>query len=184
MTITKKKFNSYILINCFLVVIAISSFIFALCINHFKQDNNYKQEMDINSIAPFIRFLTIDPTTSILELAFHNFSLAFIAYILSMFSFGILGIFSLCSAFYIAGIVVNSSFNFLILIFTILEVAGMCLSVFGGVYIFNKRRKYSISLNEVFVFSAKLILTLMIIYFLAACVETYFIQNMMKGYSN
>ncbi|MFR1178858.1 MAG: hypothetical protein ACLSDH_02180 [Bacilli bacterium] len=185
MTIMKKKVSSYVLINSFLIVSALVSFFIAIfSAKQLKQNANSVQTIEINSVAFYLRFLTIEPRTTIFELTFHNFGLALVAYILSMFSFGILSLGFLCSAFYVAGLVISNSFDFLTLVFTGMELVGMCLSVFGGVYIFDKRRKFHASLKNVLIFSVELVLTLLAIYILAACVENQFIQNVMKGYRN
>ena len=177
-----KKINSYILINCVLVILAIISFFITfISIRQMGQNDDNICSIGIGSIANYLRFLPSDyKNQDIIELAFHNFGLAFIVYVLSMFSCGILGILSLCSAFSVAAVVFSGSPDWLAVVFTCLEVLGMSLSVFGGTYIFNKYRKENILLREVFVFSTVLISVLCVIYLLAAYIETGLIQNMLR----
>lgn len=177
-----KKINSYILINCIFVILAILSFVITfISIKQMGQNDDRIRSIGIGSIANYLRFLPSQyKNQDILELAFHNFGLAFIAYILSALSFGILGILSLCSAFSVAAVIFSSSPDWLTVVFTCLEVLGISLSVFGGTYIFNKRRRKNISLKKVFAFSSVLICILCVIYLLAAYIETGLIRNMLR----
>lgn len=176
-----KKISSYILINCIFVILAILSFFITfISIKQMGQNDDSIRSIGIGSIANYLRFLPSEYTNQdVFELAFHNFGLALVTYILSMFSFGILGILSLCSSFSVAGIVLSNSPNWLEIVFTCLEVLGMSLSVFGGTYVFNKRKRENLSLKRVFIFSIGLIVILAVIYLIAAYIETGFIQNML-----
>lgn len=177
-----KKINSYILINCIFVILAtLSFFITYISIKQMGQNDDSIRSIGIGSIANYLRFLPSEyKNQNILELAFHNFGLAFIAYILSMLSFGILGILSLCSAFSVAAIVFSSSPDWLAVVFTCFEVLGISLSVFGGTYIFNKRKRENLSLKRVFIFSIGLIVILAVIYLIAAYIETGLIRNILR----
>lgn len=171
--------------NCILIILATIAFLGSIFnTTNLKQNSAEIQTIDIGSIAFYLRFLAIGEKSTTLELAFHNWGLALVSYLLSMLSFGILGIGFLCSAFFVAGMVFANTFNIFTFSFTTLEVVGMCLSVFGGLYVFNKRKKDEFSLRDVMIFSVKLICILAVIYFLAACIETNFIQNILKDYGN
>ena len=107
----------------------------------------------------------------IIEIALHNFALAMIAYILSLFSCGILGILPLCFESFIVGTVFKAATSFTTICFTGLEIIGMIVSVFGGTFIFNQRKRKDMSLKKVFIISCALTLVLIIMYLLAAYIE-------------
>ena len=177
----KKRLNWYLLINLSLALIAVASFIISLT----KTRNTITtcgstQQINVGTIASYLKFLPENKTQTIIQIALHNFALALIAYILSLFSCGVLGIAPLCSAFLVAGSVIQTSTNITTISFVTLELIGMSLAVFGGSYVFNQRKRNNLSLKKVFVISLCLTIVLVITYLFAAYIETELIQNLWR----
>ncbi len=169
------------MMNIILSLLALISFSIAFI----KVDQTLKatdsvESVGIGGVANYLQFMAGSKLQVIFSIALHNFVLAFAAYLLSVCSCGILGSFSLCSAFFIAGLVIRTSFNALTFAFVALEVVGISLSVFAGVYIFNKRKKYNVSLKKVAFFSLVLLGFLIVIYLLAAYIEANLIQGLWR----
>lgn len=114
------------------------------------------------------------------DIAYHNFILSLIFCLLTMFSFGLLGVFSLISTFSIAAITIKTSPDFFTISFVILEMLGMLIAVLGGNYIAYQRAKNKISLNKMFLLIFILIITLALIYTLAAYIESDLLYNIQR----
>lgn len=177
----KKKFNLYYIINLFLALFAVTSLVISLTkTGDVMTTSDNVQKINIGTIATYLKFLPENKIQTIAQIALHNLGLALIAYILSLFSCGILGFLPLCSAFFVAGGVLRASNSMSTVIFVALELIGMSLSVFGGAYIFNLRKKNNMSIKKVCIFSLLLILILAVTYLLASYIETGLMQNMWR----
>lgn len=181
MNIKKKKIDLYYIMNIILSLLAIISFsISFIKVGKNLQTTEVIESVGIGGIANYLQFMTVNKLQVMISIALHNFVLALIAYLLSVCSCGILGSCSLCSAFFIAGLVIRTSMDMPTVIFVTLEVAGISLAVFGGTYIFNKRRKYTMPFKKITFFSLALIGCLILIYLLAAYIEANLIQNLWR----
>jgi hypothetical protein len=134
--------------------------------------------MSLSSIAGYLRFLSPNKSKTITSIALHNFGLATISYIFSLISGGILGILTICSAFFIGGFVMFTPFTWTNFSFITFELIGMGLAVFGGLYVYEKRKKSNLSLKNIFSFSLIFIFMMFFIYIIAAFIETSLLQKL------
>lgn len=181
MNIRKKKIDLYSVMNIILALLAVASFsISFIKLGQTCQTADAVKPVNIGGIANYLQFMTDDKLQIIISIALHNFCLALIAYLLSVFSCGIFGTPSLISAFFIAGLVIRASMNIPTFAFVMLEVIGMSLAVFGGAYVFNEHKKHGIKAKQMMIISLKFIGILILIYSLAAYIEASLIQSLWK----
>lgn len=179
MIIKKKKVSAYHVIVAILGILAFASFFIALTnFREIEPSQSYNKSVNVGTITTYLKFLPENKNQTILQIALHNFGLALITFILSLLSCGILGVFHLCSAFFVGGAVIRSVSSLPEVAFVVLELIGMVIAVFGGAYIFNQRKKNNMSLKKVCIISLCFTLCLLLIYLLAAYIETGLIQNL------
>lgn len=179
MIIKKKKVSAYHIIVAILGIFAL--IFFSIALTNFKgtePSQSYNQSVNVGTITTYLKFLPGNKNQIILQIALHNFALALIAFILSLLSCGILGVFHLCSAFFVGGAVIRSVPSLPAVAFVVLELIGMVIAVFGGAYIFNQRKKNDMLLKKVCIISLCLTLCLILIYLLAAYIEIGLIQKL------
>lgn len=175
----KKKISFYNIMHLILITLAFASLILAIIVANNNSSITSTNNMNLSSIAGYLKFLSPNKLHSIISVALHNFGLSLMAYILSLLSGGILGIFPLCSSFFICGMVIYTSpKNLSNIIFVILELVGMCLAVFGGLCFNQKRKKSNWPLEKIFFGSLILITMLFLIYITAACIESKLLQSL------
>lgn len=174
----KNRFDYFKTITFIIILLSIFSFFSSWFMINLKVENSNSAVTNISSIAGYLRFFTGNKI--MFDIAIHNFILAFIVFILSTLSMGVFGVFPLCSAFYIAGITLKASSDIYTISFVLLEILGMSLSVFLGIYIAKKRRENHMQLKSIFLFSFCLIIILGLIYFLAGYIESGLIKDLWR----
>ena len=163
-------------------VVLIFLAVVAFCVPFIKGTQStpqvFNNSMELENILGYLRFLSKDSNKVIVDLAVHNFSIAIITYILSILSAGILGAIQFCSAFFIAGNVIKTSPDVATVFFVSLELVGMSIAVFGGLFVSQKLRGHKLSFNKSIIVSLTLITIMGICYLLAAYIETGIIQKL------
>lgn len=87
MNIRKKKIDLYSVMNIILALLAVASFsISFIKLGQTCQTVDAVKPVNIGGIANYLQFMTDDKLQIIISIALHNFCLALIAYLLSVFS--------------------------------------------------------------------------------------------------
>lgn len=175
-----KKNKSHDIIYILLYVLMVISFVLGFWVIKWQPVNDGNTEsVNLSSVIGYLKFASPNKIQSLLSIALHNFGLALIAFLLSFFSSGYLGIIPLCSSFFIGGVTIyNSPQNLSTIFFVGLELVGMYLSVFGGVYLHKKRNKSLWPLEKIGVIAAALAGVLFVIYIAAAYIESNLLQSL------
>ena len=176
----KIKFNYFSVINLSMLIIPAFVFLMIYTTNINIGSTNMHFNVNLNKIAGYLKFLFASKSTMMFDIAYHNFILSLIFCLLTMFSFGLLGVFSLISTFSIAAITIKTSPDFFTISFVILEMFGMLIAILGGNYIAHQRAKNKVSLNKMFLLIFILIITLALIYTLAAYIESDLLYNIQR----
>lgn len=135
--------------------------------------------LKLSDIAEYLKFLSVDKTRSIFNIAVHNFGLAITAYILSFLSSGLLGIIPICSSSFIGGITFcTSPKNVNNIFFVLLELSGMCLAVLAGTFFREKQKSSQWSITKIIILSIVLTIFLFLIYVMASCIENELLQSL------
>ena len=176
----KVKIDLYNMIKFILIFLAVVAFCvpFVKDTQNAQLSNNSFRELD--NVLVYLRFISKDSNKLVVDLAVHNFGIAIITYILSILSAGILGAIQFCSAFFVAGNVIKTSPDVATLFFVSLELIGMSIAVFGGLFVSQKLRDGKLSINKGIIVSLVLIAIMGINYLLAAYIETGIIQKLWR----
>lgn len=181
MSISNKKINVYGFVSASLILLSVVLFLTAFL--RTGKSNDALQEnanISLGSIISYLRFVCGSKTNNMVAIAFHNFCIAITTYMLSLVSCGILGLVPFCSAFLIAGTVIRSSANIYSIIFVLLELLGIYIAVFYGIYLHKRRRAFDLTLKKTCILSVNLSLVLAVIYLLAAYIECGLISSVMR----
>ena len=106
----------------------------------------------------------------------NNIAIAIFGFIASFFSAGIVGGFFLLINCFVLSTTLFGIHILPAIIFVSLEFLGMCIAIFGGTKLSEKRKNGS-SFNKIFKNSSILILIIITIYFIAAIIESKVILN-------
>ena len=171
------RLDFFKVINIILILVGCIGFILPFIILS-KTDNaeNMSTTVPIASIIGYCRFLAAEKNQMFFDIAIHNIAIAILGVIISFFSRGILGCFILFFNLFILGTVFWGTQRALSIVFISLEFIGICLAVFGGTKL-SEKRKDGLSLIKLFKSSVILILIITIIYFIAAIIESKIILN-------
>lgn len=172
-----KKWSFY---NIVYVILIITVFVGLILPYFILAKVGYSEEVgstvSLSSIAGYLRFLSGDENQMIIRIAIHNIAIAIFGFIASFFSAGIIGgIFLLINCFVLSTTLFGIH-TLPAIIFVSLEFLGMCIAIFGGTKLSEKRKNGS-SFNEIFKNASILILIIIIIYFIAAIIESKVILN-------
>ena len=132
--------------------------------------------VSLSNIAGYLRFLSEDDNHMIIRIAIHNIAIAIFGFIASFFSAGIVGGFFLLINCFVLSTTLFGIHILPAIIFVSLEFLGMCIAIFGGTKLSEKRKNGS-SFNKIFKNSSILILIIITIYFIAAIIESKVILN-------
>lgn len=181
MNISNKKINIYGFISATLIFMSVV--LFTIAFIRTGKSNDVLQEnakISLGSIISYLRFVCGSKTNNVVAIASHNFCIAITTYMLSLFSCGFLSLLPFCSAFLVAGTVIRSSSNVYSIIFVLLELLGMYIAVFYGIYLHKRRRAFDLTLKKTCILSVRLSLVLAVIYLLAAYIECGLISSVMR----
>jgi hypothetical protein len=142
-----------------------------------KSNNPGSETVPLTSVASYLRFLTGNRNQMLIDIAIHNIAIAILIFILSFFSRGILGCLALFFNLFVIGAVLHDVHTLPTVLFAFLEFLGVCIAVFGGTILSEKRVKYEITLKSIFKFSIIFIFVITFLYFVAAFIESNVILN-------
>lgn len=178
MNILKNKPKYFYIINVLLILSLIISFIISFLSFDLKSMEPNNSTLSIEAIALFLKYISNNMNGSMLNIAIHNFILATISYILSVLTCGISGIFSLfflCSTFAIG---LKTSSDIWNVLFIFLEAIGMIIANFFGAYLGIKRNYNFLSIKKIGIMSVVLLPLLLILYLIAAYIESGLIYEL------
>lgn len=132
--------------------------------------------VSLSSIAGYLRFLSEDKSQMIVRIAVHNIAIAIFGFIASFLSAGIIGGFFLLINCFVLSTTLFGIHTLPAIIFVSLEFLGICIAIFGGTKL-SQKRKNGLSFNGIFKNSSILILIIIVIYFIAAIIESKIILN-------
>lgn len=175
-----EKNKSYNIIYILLYALMVVSFVTGFWVlKWYNLDYGNTENVSLGSIVGYLKFVSPNRMQSLLSIALHNFGLALVAFLISFVSAGYLGIIPICSSFFIGGLTIYGLYqNLSTILFVCLELIGVYLSVFGGVYLHKKRIKLLWSFEKIVLISASLIGALFIIYIVAAYIESSLLTSL------
>jgi hypothetical protein len=170
-----KKINFYKVIYIVIVIFAIIGLILPWFI--FSKLEFDKNVTTLTGMAGILRFLVGNKGQMVIDIALHNFAIAIFSFILSFLSHGVLGCLYLFFNSFLIGTVLYGIHTFQTILFTFLELSGLCVAVFGGMILAKKRNLDNLSMKNIFKFTIILNFIMAIIYFLAAFIESNLILS-------
>ena len=168
-TKSNKRLNFYVIINIVLGISMISGLSLSWFLSSRLGDSN---TVPLSSMASLFRFLTGNHNRMVLDIVLHNLSIATLGLILSFLSYGVLGFILLFFNSFVLGVILYQVHNFYTVLFVLLELLGICISVFGGTSLAKKRFRDNLPLSVVLKYSLFLFLGMTVIYLCAASIET------------
>jgi len=172
----EKKTNFYKIIYIILIVMGIIALILPWIILH-KSDSSNGEIVSLISIASYFRFFTGSKSQMIVDIAMHNVAIAVFGFVISFFSRGVLGCLALFLNLFVIGMVLCDIHTLPTILFAFLEFLGICVAVFGGTILSEKRIKFDVPLNKIFKSALVLILVIAVLYFVAAFIESNILLN-------
>jgi len=169
-----KKLDFDKIINIILFISAIAGLLLGIFVS-VKLDSS--SSVSLMSIAGFLRFFTGNKNQMIIDIALHNSAIAILCLLLSFLSRGILGSVILFFNSFIIGAVLCGVNSFQSFGFVFLEFLGICLAAFIGTNLAKKRYKNNLALFDILKRFGLLSLIIVIIYFLAAIIESNLLLN-------
>lgn len=165
------------------IIVQVVVLISALGISYFFEDfinyNNTTTHSNIGEMSTYLRFMMKTKIQTILVIALHNFVLSLVSYIFSFLTLGVWGCFSLFLSFLGVGFALKNSKDAYSVVYIILEMCGMYLPVVVGTYLSFKRKCTNyISLKKIFLLSILLCVFLIVLYIIAAYIESMVLYNL------
>lgn len=172
------KLDFFKVINIILMITGCIGFILPFIILH-KPDNaeNINTVIPLSSIVGYCRFLVAGKNQMFFDIAIHNIAIAIFGFVISFFSRGVLGCLILFFNLFVLGTVLFSVHTVPTIIFVLLELIGICVSVFGGTHLSSRVIKNNSTTKEIFKSSLVAIIIIVVVYFIAAIIESKIILN-------
>ena len=167
------KLNFYKIINIILVVSAVSGLILPwFILSKLNGSNEANLAVSLSSMASFLCFLNGNKNQMVINIALHNIVIALFSFISSFLSSGVIGCFFLFLNCFTLSLTLFEIHTLPAVIFIFLEFLGICIAIFGGTNLAKRRKKDNLPLSTVFKNSIILICIILVIYFLAAFIES------------
>ena len=174
-----KKFDFFKFINAALIIVGCIGFILPFLILHKSNgSDNASLTVSLASVAGYFRFLAGNKNQMFIDIALHNIAIAVFSFIISFFSRGILGCLALFLNLFVLGTVLFDVHTTFTIIFVLLEFIGICVAVFGGTYLSKSLVRQQTSPKAIFKLSFFIILFIVVVYLVAAFIESRVILSM------
>ncbi len=163
----------YIFLGCSIIV---GIFVPFFIVFQLKSTQGVNAAVSLSNIACYLRFLAGSKSEMILSIAVHNMAVALFSFILSFFSSGVLGCLFLFMNSFVLSTTLIGVHTVHTIIFVLLEFIGICLSVFGGTAL-SEKRKREVCLRDLLKQATLLLSIISCVYLLAAVIEQYVITG-------
>lgn len=173
----RNRLDFFKIINAILIMTGCIGFILPFIILN-KPDNaeNISTSIPLTSVVGYCRFFAAGKNQMFFDIAIHNIAIAIFGFIISFFSRGILGCLILFFNLFVLGTVLFSVHNLPTVIFVLLEFIGICVAVFGGT-VLSEKRKRDVCLRDLLKQATLLLSIISCVYVLAAVIEQYVITG-------